>query len=170
MIESKLTLRAKVGSIDTMAEVPGGVSRFLKLEVHATSGTSIFFRDYSSAEAAEKVLSEEWEELEIDYDPSNEEHERIRTTNNISKEDAIKHGWKLASRRLVREYWDGYKTVEPPLQEREVKLTTELALQLAASALKGVVPDQPSNALAAMISQAYLAAVATGEFPDARAI
>ncbi len=170
MIESKITLRAKVGAIETKAEIPGGVSRFLRLEVHATNGTSIFFRDYASAEAAKKVLTQQYEDQAIDYDPNNEEHERSRVANNISKEDAIKHDWKLNERRLVREFWDGQQTVEPMLQEREVKLSTELALQLAASALKGVIPEQPTNALSAMIAQAYLAAVATGEFPEARAV
>jgi hypothetical protein len=160
-IESKATLDFK----GLKVEVTGAYSRFVRAVVDAFYGTKLIFRD---KEAAKKKLSKR--SIGVTYDPENPDHVaqyEAAGSPDLSELDAHGNPWRATE---TEEYWDGKSTDGELLQEREVQLSSEIALAFAAQALTGPLPQQPKDALEALTAQAYLAAIATGEFPEAKAV
>ena len=165
-IESKATLDFK----GIKVEVPGAYSRFTRAIIDAHSGTKLVFRDYKDKAAATRKMSER--SIGADYDPTNPAHvaqweaylSKPGPNPPATPEEAQ---WRPT---VLEQYWDGQATEGELLQEREVKLSSEIALAFAAHALVGELPQQPKDALEAMTAQAYLAAIATGQFPEAKAV
>lgn len=165
-IESKATLDFK----GLKVEVPGAYSRFTRAIIDAFYGTKLVFRDYKDKEAATRKLSKR--SIGADYDPANPEHvaqwESYKVAHETNQDVTPE---EVSWRPTVDEFfWDGQQTEGELLQEREVQLSSEIALGFAAQALTGPLPQQPKDALEALTAQAYLAAIATGEFPEAKAV
>lgn len=148
--------------------VVGAYSRFQRAVIDAFSGTSLFFKDYKDAASAKRILDKR--SVGAVYDPNNPDHVaqyEAAGSPDFKELDAHGNPWQPT---ILEEYWDGQKCVGEALQEREIKLPSEIALAFAAHALVGDLPKVPAGALEALTAQAYLAALATGEFVDAVAV
>jgi hypothetical protein len=163
-IESKATLDFKGIKVD----VVGAYSRFTRAIIDVFSGTKLVFRDYKDKDAATRKMSKR--SIGVDYDQANPDHVaqyEAAGSPDLSELDANGKPWRATE---IEEYWDGNQTEGELLQEREVQLSSEIALAFAAQALTGTLPQQPKDALEMLTAQAYLAAIATGEFPEAKAV
>lgn len=148
--------------------VPGAYNRFQKAIIDAYYGTSLHFKVYKDAASAVRVLDKR--SVGAVYDPNNPDHVaqyEAAGSPDLNELDAHGNPWQPT---VSKEYWDGQKCVGEALQEREIKLPSEIALAFAAHALVGDLPKVPASALEALTAQAYLAALATGEFVDAVAV
>ncbi len=157
-----------------------GYSRFLRgavevgpdgLKINAT------FQDFASAAAAEKILEDVKRPVVEDFDPTNEEHVRQwRANGGIDAEgkEVAYDSTKLNSEGkpwrpfvyATEKKWLG-KTAEPALQERNVELPLEQALQILQRAVPGNPVDElPDN----LVAEFYRAAMDSGAFSNAVAI
>lgn len=163
-IESKATLNFR----GLLVPVEGAYSRFVRAVIDSFYGTKLVFRDYKNSLDAQRKLSRRT--VAATYDPNNPDHVaqyEAAGSPDLSELDAHGNPWMATG---SEEYWDGEQTEGEMLQEREVQLSSEIALAFAAQALTGPIPQQPKDALEALTAQAYLAAIATGEFPEAKAV
>lgn len=163
-IKSKTVLDFK----GMQVSVDGSYSRFKKAEIDTVEGTKLVFLDFKDQASAQPKLDTKKRVLTPDFDPNNPEHvEKWEAAGSPDPNelDAHGNGWKPTFYEDYQE-WDGRSYVGEILQTREILLSTELAMAFAAKALQGDLPKTPTDAIDALKAQAYLAALASGEFTD----
>lgn len=171
-----MPIQSKVKIPGFKSAISGVFSRVIEATINTQTGqTTLKIRDWADAEAGQKVLDKfEVPIPDPEFDPANPRHVEIWEAAgkpDLEKLDAHGDKWKPTLGLSRTEYrWDGEKTVEKPLQDREIALPLELSLAVAAQALEGDTPREPANALEAMTAQLYLAAMATGKFDEPVAV
>ena len=167
-----MPIQSKVKIEGFKSPIPGVFSRVIGANINTQTGQTILkIRDWADAEAGQKVLDKfETPIPDPAYDSKNPRHVEIWEAAgrpSLTALDAHGEKWRPTLGLTQVEYkWDGEKTAEKPLQDREIVLPIELSLAVAAQALEGATPREPANALEAMTAQLYLAAMATGKFEE----
>lgn len=171
-----MPIQSKVVLPGWESAIPGVFSRVIGVNINTqTCVVTLKIRDWATKNAAQKILTKKEDPLpDPDFDPNDPVHVAQWEAAGSPDPKALDvHGnkWKPSLGLVsVSYFWDGEKTAQPYLQEREIILSHELALAVATHSVAGDTPKPPADALESMTAQLYLAAMATGKFEEPEAV